>query len=76
MDGSQSSKRRSDKRRRRLKEVISSQDLWRLTRSSTRRRLQVTLRKRESSVSIAETRVTIYETAKGKRRNALNNRYV
>jgi hypothetical protein len=76
MDSSPDSRRRNVRRRKRLVEVISGQDLWRLTRSSTRRRLQVTPRKRESSVSIAERRVIMRENTVVKRRNAPSNRYV
>jgi hypothetical protein len=76
MNGNPSSKRRNDRKKGCLVKVILSQDLWRLIRSSTKRRLQLTPRKRESSVSIVERRVTIHKTAIAKRRNALNNKYV
>jgi hypothetical protein len=76
MDDSLGSKRRNVRRRKRLVEVILGQDLWRSTRSSTKRKLQETPRRRESSVSIVGRRVIMRENAIVKRKNAPSNRYV
>jgi hypothetical protein len=76
IDGSPNSKKKIDKKKRYLVEVISSQNLWKLIRSSTRRRLQVTPRRKKLSVSIAARRVTMCETTKAIRKNIPSNKYI